>query len=347
MVKLGAFLKCNRGRSHLFNASHMRALRFDKTGSLEELKIAEMPMPKCGPGEVLVQIKAAAINPSDIKNVQGKMHETTVPRTPGRDFAGVVIEGPGRIVGTSVFGTGGDLGFGRDGSHAEYLLAPASVAAPMPAGMSFADAAVLGLPYITAHSALVGAARLERGELVLVTGTTGAVGRAAVAIAEGLGARVIGTARSASKIPAPGKMAVAEWVDLEKEDLAEKVRALTRGRGVDVVFDLVGGEMFEKCVRSLAHHGRQVAIASGPERRVSFDLIDFYHNESRLFGVDSLKLNFDETGLILGQLVTALNNGTYKIPEGESAETVPLEKAIDTYKEIAAGTTHAKKIIVP
>src|SRR5208282_4624051 len=128
----------------------MRALRFARTGSLENLGVETMDRPVPRAGEVLVRVQAAAINPSDVKNVLGKMELTTVPRTPGRDFAGVVEQGPPEWIGRPVFGTGGDLGFRRDGSHAEYLAVPASVAAPMPLGMAFAEAAMLGLPYITA-----------------------------------------------------------------------------------------------------------------------------------------------------------------------------------------------------
>ena len=260
----------------------MRALRFDKTGSLDDLKLIDIARPIPPEGEVLVQVKAAAINPSDIKNVLGKMHETSLPRTPGRDFAGVIVEGPPSLIGSPVFGTGSNLGFSRDGSHAEYLAVPRAVAVPIPNGISFESAATLGLPFITAYSALVSAAGLRSGETILITGTTGAVGSVAVSIAASLGATVLGTARSASKIPPPTAMPVAHWINLESDDLPAKVREATNGRGADVVFDLIGAGMFEKCLASLAHRGRQVAIASGPERRVTFDLIDFYHNESRL-----------------------------------------------------------------
>ena len=243
----------------------MRALRFGKTGSLDELKLADIARPVPGENEILIQVKAAAINPSDIKNVLGKMHETSVPRTPGRDFAGVVVEGPPALIGSSVFGTGGNLGFGRDGSHAEYVAVPAAVAVPISKGISFEGAATLGLPFITAYAALVSAAGLRSGETILITGTTGAVGRAAASIAASLGAAVLGTARSASKIPRPDAMPVAHWINLESDDLPVKVREATGGRGADVVFDVIGGGMFEKCLASLAHRGRQVAVASGPE----------------------------------------------------------------------------------
>jgi NADPH:quinone reductase len=131
----------------------MRALRFAKTGSLDELNVRDVPIPTPAPGEVLVQVKAAAINPSDVKNVLGKMHETTVPRTPGRDFAGVVVGDGGERSGQAVFGSGGNLGFGRDGSHAEYLAVPANAVLPLPRNLSFAQAAGIGIPYVTAWAA--------------------------------------------------------------------------------------------------------------------------------------------------------------------------------------------------
>src|ERR1700693_6378557 len=110
----------------------MRALKFYQTGSLDDLHVEEVSVPIPAAGEVLVQVKAAAINPSYVKNVQGKMHETTVPRIPGRDFAGVVVGGSDGLSGQSVFGSGGNLGFGRDGSHAEFVAVPASAVLPMP-----------------------------------------------------------------------------------------------------------------------------------------------------------------------------------------------------------------------
>src|SRR5947207_15952483 len=99
----------------------MHALRFEKIGSLDGLAIQTVPEPVAASGEVLVQVKAAAVNPSDLKNVLSGMHETTVPRTPGRDFSGIVVSGPGPLVGQAVFGSGGNLGFGRDGSHADFV----------------------------------------------------------------------------------------------------------------------------------------------------------------------------------------------------------------------------------
>ena len=130
-----------------------------------------------------------------MKNVLGKMPTTTVPRTPGRDFAGLVDQGPPHLVGRPVFGTGGDLAFRRDGSHAEYLVVPAEAVLIRPEGLKPEDATALALAYLTAWSALVDTADLRAVETVLITGVTGSVGSAAARIARFTGATVLGTVR--------------------------------------------------------------------------------------------------------------------------------------------------------
>jgi NADPH2:quinone reductase len=322
----------------------MRALKFYQTGSLDDLHVEEVTVPIPAAGEVLVEVKAAAINPSDVKNVQGKMHETTVPRIPGRDFAGMIVKGPDELLGRSVFGSGGNLGFGRDGSHAQYLTIPITAVLPLPSNLSFEQAAGIGVAYITAWGALVNAAQIQAGETALIIGTTGAVGSAAARIAHKAGARVIGTARKASDIPAANVVPVDDWIDLEAVDLATGARALTNGRGADIVFDVVGGAMFEQCLAALAWRGRQVAISSSPEPRVSFNLVDFYHNESRLLGVDSLKLSFEETAEILRQLTPGIESGIFPPPR---VETFPLEEGPGLYRDMAESKIKGKPILIP
>ncbi len=320
----------------------MRALRFEKTGQLDGLTLREIPKPTAASGEVLVSIKAAAVNPSDIKNVLGKMHETTVPRTPGRDFAGVVVEGPASLVGKSVFGSGGNLGFSRDGSHAEFLVAPENAVLPMPKGFSFEQAAAVGLPYMTAWAALVTAANLQAGETVLILGTAGAVGSAAAAIARKRGARVLGTVRKAADLAAARNLPVDAWINLETTELSKGVRDATGGKGADAVFDLVGGPMFEKCLASLAWRGRQVAISSGTQPQVSFNLINFYHNESRLLGVDSLKIGFAEAAEILRELTPGFESGEFSAP---SMQVFPLAEGPEIYRKINDGQFKGKAVL--
>jgi NADPH2:quinone reductase len=321
----------------------MRALRFERLGSLDGLSLQDIPVTIPAGGEVLVQMKAAAINPSDIKNVLGKMGETTVPRTPGRDFAGIVVEGPPELIGTSVFGSGGNLGFGRDGSHAEFLAVPGFAVLPLPRNASFEQGAGIGVAYMTAWAALANVAHVKNGETVLITGTLGNVGSIAARIAHRLGARVVGTVRSKADLARAGDLPVEAWIDIEATDLAAGARAATAGRGVDVVLDVVGGTVFERCLQALARRGRQVAIASSPDARVSFNLVDFYHNESRLLGVDSLKLGFEETAEILRSLTPLIEGGDLPLPK---AEAYPLARAPEIYRGLAASTIKGKPVLV-
>jgi NADPH2:quinone reductase len=177
----------------------MRTLKLYQPGSVDSLQIEEVPVPTPADGAVLVQGKAAAVNPSDVKNVQGKMHKTAVLRIPGRDFAGIIVKGPDELSGQPVFGSGGNPGFGRDGSHAQYLAVPAVAVLPLPKNPSFEQAAGIGVAYITAWAAMVDAAQTQAGETALILGTTDAVGSAAARVAHQLGARVIGTIRNFAK----------------------------------------------------------------------------------------------------------------------------------------------------
>src|SRR5215468_6188883 len=284
----------------------MKALRFSKFGAPSVLAIEEVPWPDPRNGEALIRVKAAAINPSDVKNVLGHFPGTTLPRTPGRDFSGIVVEGK-RYKGQEVWCSGPGFGVTRDGAHAEYVTVPEEALSLKPRALSMEQAASIGVPFITAWSALAHAAELQAGETILIVGAAGAVGQAATQLANWRKARVLAAARSSD--PIPGADAV---INTTTEDLRERVFELTDGKGADAVFDLVGGAMFEPALRSLRLGGRQVAIASVGERRVSFDLIDFYHNLSRLIGVDSMKFTAGDVGAIADELRPGFETGALK-----------------------------------
>ena len=314
----------------------MKALRFAEFGPPSVLRIEEVAIPEPGEGEALVHVKAAAINPSDIGNVGGRFKKTTLPRTPGRDFAGVVVKGK-QHEGAEVWGSAPQLGIVRDGSHAEYVVVPAETLSPKPMSLSMEQAATIGIPYITAWASVVSAAQIQAGETILITGAGGAVGQAATQIANWKQARVIGAAITSD--PIPGTESV---INTKTEDLRERVLELTAGRGVDAVFDTVGGPMFEPALRSLRFGGRQVAISSAGDPRVSFSLTDFYHNFSRLLGVDSYGLSTRQVGEIAAELRPGFETGVLKPPP---VELVPFEKAVDAYRRMAAGQATAKLVL--
>jgi NADPH:quinone reductase len=318
------------------STSLMKALRFTEFGPPSVLRIEEVPIPQPSDGEALVRVKAAAINPSDIGDVAGRFKKTTLPRTPGRDFAGVVVKGKQRE-GEEVWGSAPNLGIVRDGSHAEYVVVPVETLSLRPKSLSMAQAATIGIPYITAWASVVNAAQIQAGETILIVGARGAVGQAATQIANWKKARVIGADTTSD--PIPGTEAV---VNTKSEDLRERVLELTAEKGVNAVFNTVGGPLFEPAFQSLAFGGRQVVIASPGDPRVSFNLVDFYHNFSQLLGVDSYGLTAQQIRKTANELQAGFEKGALK---PQAIEIVPFEKAVDAYSRMAAGQTKAKQVL--
>jgi NADPH:quinone reductase-like Zn-dependent oxidoreductase len=314
----------------------MKALRFSEFGPPSVLQIEEIAIPEPGEGESLIQVKAAGINPSDIGNVSGRFKKTTLPRTPGRDFAGIVVKGK-HHEGEEIWGSSPTLGILYDGSHAEYVVVPAETLSLKPKSLSMGQAAAIGIPYITAWESVVNAVQIQPGETILIVGAAGAVGQAATQIANWKQARVIGAAMASG--PIPGAESV---VDTTTEDLRERVLQLTAGRGVDAVLDTVGGPMFEPALRSLTRGGRQVAISSPGDPRVSFNLVDFYHNLCRLYGVDSFGLTPRQVAEISGSLRPGFETGVLKPPP---IELVPFERAVEAYTRVAAGEAKTKQVL--
>ena len=314
----------------------MKSLRFARFGPPSVLRIEDVAVPVPKEGEALVQVQAAAINPSDYKNVSGHFNNTTLPRTPGRDFAGIVVKGK-QHEGEEVWGSPPRLGIVRDGSHTEYLVVPDETLSLKPKSLSMAQAAAIGVPYITAWASVVSAAQIQPGETILIVGAAGAVGQAATQIANWKQARVLGAAITSDSIPGTESV-----VNTTTEDLRERVLALTAGRGADAVLDTVGGPMFESALRSLRFGGRQVAITSTGDPRVSFNLIDFYHNLSRLLGVDSNGLTPRQVAEISDELRRGFEPGALQPPP---IEIVPFEKAVDAYSRLAAGQATANQVL--
>ena len=200
-----------------------------------------------------------------------------------------MVVSKGEHEGKEVWGTGPGLGMTRDGARAELISIPVQFVAPKPDTLSFEQAAAIGVLFTTAWAAVIEAAQLKAGETILIIGAGGAVGSAAVQIENWKQARVLGADRGTLPVPS-----VQAFINTAKEDLRHRVLELTGEKGVDVVFDVVGGPMFEPALRSLGLGGRQVAIASTGESRVSFDLVEFYHNRAHLIGVDSNKFEASE-----------------------------------------------------
>jgi NADPH:quinone reductase-like Zn-dependent oxidoreductase len=314
----------------------MRALSFTEYGPPSVLALTDLAVPEVAPGEVRVQVQAAAVNPSDVKNVAGVFH-TPLPRIPGRDYVGTVVAGSGAWQGKEVWGSGPGFGVARDGTHAQFVLVPIEGLSEKPMRLSVVEAATVGVPYLAAWSSLVDAAALLSGETILVTGASGAVGRAATQIAHWKGAKVIGADIR------EGQSDADHLIVTTGKDLAAEVKSLTAGVGVDLVLDAVGGPMFEPALNSLRRGGRQVVITSVGTRRVELDLIDFYHEQRRLIGVDTMQL----TGAGIARIMDALREG---FDEGHlkpsPTTTRPFSSAIEAYKAVESGHSFTTQVLL-
>jgi NADPH:quinone reductase len=314
----------------------MKALRFERYGPPSVLSIRELPVPDLKTGEALVELHASAINPSDVKNVAGAF-KASLPRIPGRDFAGVVVAGDG-WKGKEVWGSGAGFGVWRDGTHAQYIVAGLEGLSRKPAQLSMEEASTVGVPYLAAWSGLVDGANIQAGETVLITGALGAVGRAATQIAHWKKAKVI--AADISDEPSDADV----FINIKAKELPVEVKALTDGKGADLVFDAVGGPMFEPCLKSLRLGGRQVAITSIGNGRVEFSLVDFYHNLQRLIGVDTVKLSGPVIANIMDKLRTGFEEGYLRTAPVDSWS---LDQAIDAYTAVEKRTSLNKQVFIP
>jgi len=322
----------------------MRAVQIEQFGDPSALQIHDVPQPRPNPGEVLVEIRAASINPSDVKNVQGAMKQTTLPRIPGRDFAGIVIDGDPSLVGMEVWGTGGDLGFTRDGTHAQYIVLPKEAVQPKPKSLTMEQAASIGVTYITAWLCLIEASLAQPGETVMVIGATGGVGSAAMQIARWKGMRVIGTIRHDSDRETV-QQAGAEAINSGTEDLAAAVKAMTNNQGANVIIDTVGGEMVLKAISALAPSGRLTEITVPPkQQQVSIDLLDLYRRQLRLIGVNTLEWTAKDCGAILALLNPGFESQALRFLGAIDKQN--LEQAAQAYAQVV-NHTKSKVVLIP
>lgn len=294
--------------------------------------------------EVLIELNAAAVNPSDVKAATGLMSYAVFPRTPGRDYAGVVIDGPAGTVGREVFGSSGDLGIRRDGTHATHLAVEADAVVEKPASLSWEQAAGLGVPFVTAMEGFRRAGMPKESETVLVMGVNGKVGQAAVQIATWRGARVIGVVRKNERYEGHANSKV-DVIDASATDIATRVREITDGKGADIVFNTVGDPYFQAAHRALAVRGRQILIAAiAPV--VPFNILEFYRGQHSYVGIDTLGLSSTATGAVLRELVPGLEGGRLKAFPIKATAIYPLQDAKAAYLAVA-GSSRDRAILRP
>jgi NADPH2:quinone reductase len=252
----------------------MKAVRVHELTGPSALRVDDVPDPEPGPGQLLVDVRAAGVNFPDLLMTRGKYQfKPTPPFSPGGEIAGVV-----RAVGSGVTSVRpGDRVAATmlHGAFAERVVIPELAAVPLPQAVSFEIAAATLLTYLTTLHALCDRAALRAGESLLVLGAAGGVGIAAVELGALLGARVIAAASSPDKLAFCRQRGASETIDYTREDLKERVKALTGGAGVDVVYDPVGGAMAEPALRGTGWQGRYLVIgfASGDIPKIPLNLV--------------------------------------------------------------------------
>lgn len=316
----------------------MKALQFSATGDLSALAYVDVATPVPAADEVLVHVKAAGLNPSDVKNVLGRFPYTTLPRIPGRDFAGVVVEGPQDLVGQEVWGTGRDLGFFADGSHAQYLTVSAKGVAHKPSHLSFAQAASLGVPYTTAWDALERSG-VGKGTRLLVIGANGAVGSAALALAKIRGAQVLGAVRRPEQVEALREQGFEGLLLGQPDALGGQVNALF-GTGADVIFDTTGFWL-PAAVAALAPFGRIAIIAAPVDGHVQLPALALYRKGGSVVGINSLLYNCEQCAVMLEQFGRFFDEDLLPLPSG--LREVSLADGVQCFEEVNQGS--ADKII--
>jgi NADPH2:quinone reductase len=272
--------------------------------------VVEQRMLSRAADEVVVEVKAAGVNPSDVKAATGLMPYAVFPRTPGRDFAGVVVEGAREWIGRAVFGSSGDLGIRRDGTHATHLVVEAAALVEKPASISMEEAAGIGVPFVTAIEGFRRAGPPTPQDTVLIMGLNGKVGQAAAQLATWRGARVIGVVRKDEPYEGHAN-AWVEVINSATTDVAARVREVTGGKGADIVFNTVGDPYFQAAHKALAPAGRQILIAA-VHPVVEFNILEFYRGRHTYVGIDTLAFSSAASAELLREALPGFAGGHLK-----------------------------------
>jgi NADPH:quinone reductase-like Zn-dependent oxidoreductase len=285
----------------------MRAAFLTGHGGNEVVAVGERPRPQRGPGEILVRMKAATVNRVDLyMRDSGAGISHSLPQIMGVDGAGVIEEAdsgaligrrvtlyPGVVCGRCEFCKRGDpvlcakmglLGEHRDGTMAEFVCVPAENGLSIPDDLEFAQAAALGVNYLTAWRMLFTKAKLQQGETVLVFGIGGGVSLAALQIAKAAGARVLVTSRSSEKLGRAAGLGADATVNAPPDAIAPEIMRLTEGRGVDVVIENIGGPIWNAALKSLVRGGRIVTCGATIGDQPPADLRRVFIRQLQIFG---------------------------------------------------------------
>jgi NADPH:quinone reductase len=332
-------------RTDFFLEIHLHAWLCETPTGVDALTWTALPTPQPGPGQVRLRIAAASLNFPDILIVQNKYQmKPPLPFVPGSEYAGTIEavgEGVQHLrVGQAVACLSGTGGF------ATHTLAPAALCMPLPAGFPMADAAAFIMIYATSWHALIDRAALKAGETVLILGAAGGVGSAAIQIAKAQGATVIAAASTPEKCALCRQLGADDTINYSAEDLRERVKALTAGKGPDVIYDPVGGDLTEPAFRSIAWRGRYLVVgfAAGPIPALPLNLPLL--KGASLVGVfwgDFARKEPKANAAMLGELAQWYAQGKIK-PALDSV--LPMQELKAAYAKMGARAVMGKLVLV-
>ncbi len=322
----------------------MRAVVVREFGAPDDMALEDVREPEPGPGEILVGVRAAGVNYPDLLVVRGEYQILPEPPfSPGKEVAGIV-EAVGD--GVSGFGVGERVMAQMEyGGYGEKVVAKAVNAVAMPPGMGFEEAAAFGLVNLTAYFALVRRARLLPGETVLVTGAAGGVGSAGVQLAKAFGATVIATASTQEKRALALDLGADHAIEPDPGTLKERVRGLTGGRGVDVILESVGGDLFDASLRAIAWEGRLVVIGFASGRIPTVKAGHVLVKNVSVVGLQVSDYREREPEAVREAYEVLLEMYAKRLLRAHVAKIYPLENAAEALEEVRAGRAGGKVVL--
>ena len=319
---------------------HMKAIRAHKFGGPEVLQLDEVADPKPGPGQVLVRVRAAGVNPVDTYVRSGIYAQLpALPYVPGGDAAGIV-DGVGE--GVRRFVRGDRVWTLRQPGYAELGVCDAALVNPLPSSMTFAQGAAVGVPYATAHRGLHDKAHARPGETVLVHGASGGVGIAAVQLAVAHGMTVIGTGGSERGRKLVTEQGAHHVLDHTAADYTKRLAELTDGRGVDVILEMLANVNLQKDLDVVARFGRIVVI--GNRGSIEINPRGAMGKDATITGLALFNSSPAELASIMAALTAGLANGTLRPVVGRE---LPLAQAAAAHKAVLEPGAYGKIILVP
>jgi putative PIG3 family NAD(P)H quinone oxidoreductase len=325
--------------------AEMRHIEMTQPGGPEVMRLVTGPVPKPGPGEVLIRVHTAGVNRPDVAQRSGGY-----PPPPGASpILGLEIAGTIVAVGDGVAGWKvGDeaCALVAGGGYAEYCAAPAPQCLPVPKGMGLREAGALPETFFTVWTNVFQRGGLKAGETVLIHGGTSGIGTTAIQLAHAFGARVLTTAGSDEKCAFCCKIGADEAINYRDEDFVERVKALTQGKGVDLILDMVGGDYLPRNVRALAVEGRLVQIAFLKSSKTEFDFMPMMLKRLTLTGSTLRPRSVEQKGAIARELREKvwplLGAGTVR---PIIHKTFPLAEAVEAHR-LMESSQHIGKILL-